>query len=377
MKNSIAWLPNATFYQIYPLGLCGAPAANDFTSQPVNRLERLFDWIPHIKEVGCNAVYLGPVFESDFHGYDTADYLLVDRRLGTNKSLQELVKQMHLNGIKVVLDTVFNHTGRNFFAFQDLKTHKEFSVYKDWFCKVEFGRDNSYCDGLSYEGWYDAFNLVRLSLNNPEVKRYLFYVIDYWIKEFNIDGLRLDVAEIMDKQFLHEMAVYARSLKPDIWLLGEVIMGDYNQWANQDMLDATTNYEAYKALYSSHNDRNYHELAYMLNRQFGETGVYKHLLLYNFADNHDTTRISSILDRPENINPVYTILYTMPGIPSVYYGSEWGLAGVKGEHEDDLLRPEITNIPDVSQSAIYNHIRQLSVIRHKYFALKYGNYRLH
>lgn len=278
MNNSY-WYVDALFYHIYPLGLCGAPAANDFVSVPVDRLTQLFDWIPHIRDLGCNAVYLGPVFESDFHGYDTADYCLVDRRLGTNALLRELVNELHRQGMKVILDTVFNHTGRNFAPFRDLQRKGKDSTYRDWFCGVDFDRKSVYSDDFYYEGWYDAYNLVRLNLVNPEVKHYLFSVVDYWLREFDIDGLRLDVAEIMDKDFLAALSVYCRQRKPGLWLMGEVIEGDYNCWANSSMLDSTTNYEAYKALYSSHNDQNYLELAHTLGRQSGAEGVYGHLYL--------------------------------------------------------------------------------------------------
>ena len=371
-----SWINDAVFYQIYPLGLCGAPPANDFVSNQVNRLEHLEQWIPHISALGCNALYLGPVFESDFHGYDTADYFVVDRRLGTNQTFKRLSEKLHQNGIKLVLDTVFNHTGRNFFAFKDLQIKRENSRYKDWFCGVDFSRDNSYGDGFAYDGWYDAYNLVKLNLTNPEVKQYLFDVVAFWMTEFSIDGLRLDVAEIMDKQFLAELAAVCRNLQPDIWLLGEVIDGNYNEWANAAMLDSTTNYDAYKGLYSSHNDGNYYEIAHTLDRQFGEHGIYKDVLLYNFADNHDTTRIFSILNDKAHLFPVYAVLFTMPGIPSVYYGSEWGIEGIKGIHDDTLLRPQVSVIPDLSLSPIFYYIKQLVYIRQQYYALRYGKYEL-
>ena len=208
MANQITWAHNAVFYHIYPLGCCGAPQANDFVSAPLSRLEQLTGWIPHIKDSGCNALYLGPVFESDFHGYDTADYYLVDRRLGVNQTLKDFSVALHEREIKLVPDAVFNHVGRHFTPFLELKANRESSSYKDWFCGVDFSNDNAYGDGFTYEGWYDAYNLVKLNLANPEVKQYLLDVVAYWMDEFNIDGLRLDVAEIMDKQFLSELAQF-------------------------------------------------------------------------------------------------------------------------------------------------------------------------
>jgi glycosidase len=374
MTRKERWAEDAIFYHIYPLGLCGAPLANDFQSVPVDRMDQLYDWIPHITGLGCNALYLGPVFESDFHGYDTADYFMVDRRLGTNRSLQNFINTLHQHGVKVVLDTVFNHVGRNFWAFQDLQLNKDRSAYKDWFA-VDFNRDNVYGDGFSYEGWYDAYNLVRLNLRNEEVKEYLFSVVAFWIKKFNIDGLRLDVAEIMDKQFLKELTAYCRKRHDSFWLLGEVITGNYNDWANEAMLDSTTNYEAYKGLYSCHNERNYHEIAYTLNKQSGYQGIYQHLYLYNFADNHDTSRAASILNDLDNLFPLYALLFTIPGIPSIYYGSEWGQQGVKGKHDDTALRPEIREITSISNSPLAQFIQTLARIRHSRPALRHGWYQ--
>ncbi len=375
MMESVSWAGDAVFYHIYPLGLCGAPLANDFTSAPVYRLAGLQEWVPYIKSLGCNALYLGPVFESDFHGYDTADYFRVDRRLGDNNTLRELSTTLRQHDIKLVLDTVFNHTGRNFWAFRDLQLHGEGSAYKDWFAGVDFSRQSPYGDNFAYEGWYDAYNLVRLNLSNPKVKEHLFAAVKFWMEEFCISGLRLDVAEIMDKQFLAELAAFCHAQRSDFWLMGEVINGDYNQWANPHMLDSTTNYEAYKGIYSSHNDKNYYEIAYTLNRQFGTEGIYKNLRLYNFADNHDTTRIASILHNPAHLLLVYTLLFAMPGIPAIYYGSEWGQQGIKGEHEDTALRPALTLTAEHASSAMGHYVRQLAALRHQSSALKQGTYR--
>jgi len=370
-----SWMSDAVFYHIYPLGLVGAPAANDFESEPMDRMAVLNDWIPHIKHLGCNALYLGPVFESDFHGYDTANYYLVDRRLGTNQTLRDLSHNLHIHGIKLVLDTVFNHVGRNFPPFKDLQLHGEASIYKDWFVDVDFTRQSTYGDSFYYEGWFDAYNLVKLNLRNPEVADYLFHVVAFWMDEFDIDGLRLDVAEIMDKDFLSALSVFCRNRKSEFWLMGEVIEGDYREWANDNMLDSTTNYEAYKGLYSSHNDKNYFEIAHSLNRQFGYEGVYQDLLLYNFADNHDTTRIASILNDVRGIYPLHAILFTMPGIPAVYYGSEWGIEAVKGAHDDTMLRPVVNAIPDLAALPLHNFVRQVIAIRHEQDILKKGAYR--
>jgi glycosidase len=373
-----SWAWDSIFYHIYPLGLGGAPAYNDFSSTPQPRLEQVHPWLGHIRELGCNALYLGPVFEASTHGYDTADYFNVDRRLGTNATLQQLIEKSHHLGIRVLLDGVFNHVGRDFWAFKDLQKHGRNSAYKDWFAGLDFNRISSYGDAFGYEGWHGHYNLVKLNLHHPDVRAHLFAAVKQWIEEFGIDGLRLDAADVMDFGFLRDLAAYCRRLRPDFWLVGEVIHGDYNRWANPDILDSTTNYECYKGLYSSHNDVNYFEIAYSFNREFGEHGIYKGLPLYAFADNHDVNRVASTLRNPAHLYPLYALLLTMPGVPSIYYGSEWGLGGTKQPGDDSPLRPALT-LADMNHHAphpsLLKAIQRFARIRHERHALRYGNYQ--
>ncbi|HEX6041361.1 alpha-amylase family glycosyl hydrolase [Longimicrobium sp.] len=372
------WAADAVFYHIYPLGLCGAPHRNDFQSPPEPRLAQLHDWIPHLRRLGINAVYLGPLFESTEHGYDTADYGLVDRRLGETSTLAGVVEAMHAAGIRVILDGVFHHVGRDFWAFRDLQAKGESSAYRDWFTGVDFGRRSPHGDPFAYEGWRGHYDLVKLNLHNPVVRAHLFGAVEAWTRTFGIDGLRLDVAEDIDPGFLRALAAFSRTLKPDFWLLGEAIHGDYRRLAGPEMLDSATNYEAYKGLYSSHNDRNYHEIAYTLNRQFGEGGIYRDLPMYAFVDNHDVNRIASTLREPTHLVPLHVLLFTMPGVPSVYYGSEWGIAGTKGQGSDWPLRPAL-RLPQAEQDAphpaLAELIARLTRIRHEVPALRRGRYR--
>ncbi len=321
------WSNDAFFYHIYPLGFCGAPFHNDFSSPPVPRLEKLYNWLDHIQELGANALYLGPVFESSAHGYDTVDYYWVDRRLGTNETLAALSREIHRRGMRLVLDGVFNHVGRDFWAFYDVRQKGADSAYCDWFSKLSFGGTSPQGDPFTYEGWNGHSSLVRLNQSNPAVRKHLFDAVAAWIRDFDIDGLRLDAADCLEKDFIIDLAAHCRSLRADFWMVGEVIHGDYRAWANPTMFDAVTNYECYKGLYSSHVDQNYFELAYALNRQFGPAGIYSGLPLYAFADNHDVDRVASSLRNPAHLYPLYTLLLTIPGVPSIYYGSEWGIEG--------------------------------------------------
>jgi cyclomaltodextrinase / maltogenic alpha-amylase / neopullulanase len=372
-----SWHEESVFYHIYPLGFCGAPERNNYHAPPKERLAKIYEWIPHMKELGINAVYLGPLFESESHGYDTVNYFEVDRRLGTNETLKQVIQHLHHHDIRVVLDGVFHHVSRDFFAFHDLRQHQQHSMFKEWFCGINFQHHSPFNDPFSYEGWNGHFNLVKLNVTNPWVEEHLFKAVRLWIEEFDIDGLRLDVADALDKHFMTRLASHTKALKPDFWLMGEVVHGDYTQWANPDMLHATTNYECYKGLYSSHNDRNYFEIAYSLNRLFHqEHGIYRHLYLYNFADNHDVNRVASTLRDQAHLYPLYLLLFTMPGLPSLYYGSEWGIEGEKSPQSDQPLRPELhlESMETHRHADLRVAIIRFSHLRHQSPALKHGTY---
>lgn len=329
------WYDESIIYQIYPLGFCGAPAENDGVT--VSRIEKVSEWIPHIKKIGCNTIYFSPVFESDKHGYDTRDYRKIDCRLGTNDDFKKVCKELHENGIKVILDGVFNHVGRGFWAFKDVLDKKWDSQYKDWF-HINFDGNSNYNDGFWYEGWEGHFELVKLNLYNPNVVSYLFECIDYWIDEFEIDGLRLDVAYCLSQDFLKQLRYHCDSKKHEFLLLGELLHGDYNMFVADDKLHSCTNYECYKGLYSSFNSENMFEITHSLIRQFGHEPwcLYTGKNLMCFVDNHDVTRIASMLTNKNHLPLIYGALFGMPGIPCVYYGSEWGAEGVKQNGDNDL-----------------------------------------
>ena len=366
----MAWYDSAVFYHIYPLGLCGCP--HDNNGETGAHFDKLNEWAEHAKRIGCNAIYIGPLFESGSHGYDTTDYRLVDRRLGTNDDFKQFVKNCHANDVKVIVDGVFNHTGRDFFAFQDIKQNRENSRYKDWYCNVNFWGNNEYNDGFSYDNWGGYNLLAKLNLWNPEVKNYHLETVKFWVDEFDIDGIRLDAADVLDFGFMKELRSFCNGLKPDFWLMGEVIHGDYSRWANNDMLHSVTNYELHKGLYSGHNDHNYFEIAHTIKRLNGIVGDKK---LYTFCDNHDVARIYSKLNNKAHMYNVAILVYTVPGIPSIYYGSEFGIPGNKENGSDWNLRPDL-NLADFNEKdelpALYitlGHLKQ------RFPELTYGDYR--
>ena len=333
------WYQNAVIYQIYPLGLCGAPLQNDGVQ--AHRLRRLLDWVEPIKELGATCVLFNPRFESDAHGYDTRDFNKVDVRLGTGEDLKAVCEALHAAGLKVMLDGVFNHVGRGFWAFRDVQEKKWDSPYKDWF-HLSFDGNTNYNDGFWYESWEGCNELVKLNLHNTAVREHLFDAIAGWVRDYDIDGLRLDVAYCLDQDFLAALRNFTNQLKPDFVLVGETLHGDYNRWMNDNACHSVTNYECYKGLYSSFNTGNMHEIAYSLNRQFGAEPwcLYTGKQLLSFVDNHDVTRIASILQDKQQLKPIYGLLFGMPGTPAVYYGSEWGLTGEKKDG-DPALRPAI------------------------------------
>ena len=333
------WYDGAVFYHIYPIGMTGAPRTNTFEAGE-HRLNKLLDWLPHIKAIGCDAIYIGPLFESVAHGYETADYKKLDSRLGDNNDLINFVKACHESGIKVIVDGVFNHVGREFFAFKDLKEYRENSAYRDWFKNIHFDWNNDYNDGLYYDSWDGHGTLVNLNHQNPAVREYFLDVARFWISEFDIDGIRLDAADVLDFTFMRELRSVTDSCKQDFWLLGEVIHGDYTRWANNEMLHSVTNYWLHKALYSGHNDHNYFEIAHTVKR-CTDMGMHIANAFYNFVDNHDVARIITKLNNKAHFFPVHVLLYTLPGKPSIYYGSEFAIEGEKKPYADEILRPEL------------------------------------
>ena len=374
----MAWYDEAVFYHIYPLGLSGAPAQNE-GGEVVHRLRDMESWIDHIKEIGCNALYSGPLFESSSHGYDTIDYKKLDRRLGDNEDLKHFVAACHEKDVHVIFDGVFNHTGRDFFAFQDLKANRENSRYRDWYCNVNFWGNNEYNDGFSYDNWGGYNLLVKLNQWNPEVKDYIYDVIRFWVSEFDVDGIRLDAADVLDFEFMKGLRRVANEVKPDFWLMGEVIHGEYNRWVNPDMLHSVTNYHLNKALWSGCNDHNFFEIAHTEKRLYDMGRCrYENLKLYNFADNHDVERIINKLNNKDAFSIVHILMYTLPGMPSIYYGSEFGIEGKKEKGSDASLRPclKLEDYRDaITENPFTALIAKLGKIRQESEVLSYGEYR--
>jgi glycosidase len=358
-------------YQIYPLGFCNAPKENDETT--VSRIKKVIEWTDYYLELGVDTILFNPIFESDKHGYDTRDYGKIDCRLGTNQDFKEVCSNLKSKNIRIILDGVFNHVGRGFWAFQDVLTNRQNSKYNNWFY-IDFDKNNGHNDGLYYEGWEGHYDLVKLNLQNEDVINHIFNNIENWIKDFDIDGLRLDVAYCLDKEFLKKLRIFCESIKPNFHILGEVLFGDYSELVNNDMLHSCTNYECFKGLFSSFNDMNLFEISYSLNRLFGidNSALYKGLNLLKFVDNHDVSRIATILKNKNHLPLVYGLMFGMPGIPCIYYGSEWGQEGDK-KISDYELRP---SFDEPIYNELTNWIKKLIKIHKDNKVLTFGDYNV-
>lgn len=375
---------NEIVYHIYPYGMCNCLRYNDFCSAVENNFEILEKELPNIKEKGFTAILIGPICESVFHGYDTVDYFSVDRRLGNDEMLKSFCRKAHDLNMKVFFDTVFNHSGRLFFAFLDIRINEEKSKYLNWY-NIDFSKKSEFNDNFDYEGWQGCKDLVKFNLENNEVREYLLSVLKYWIETFKIDGLRLDAAHLMSPAFLQEISSFAKARNPDFWLLGEAIHENYTSFLESTNIDSCTDYQLYEQFHKCFNENNFFILNYELERQFGNNGIYKNKPLYLFADNQDVNRVASNLIDPQYLVPLYIILFSLPGIPSVYYGSEYGIKGRRTPYCDDDIRipipPFISTIPDwaspnINPNLLEKTIEMLCKIRKSSKALIHGDFKI-
>ncbi len=367
------WFDESVFYQIYPLGFCGAERENDFGAVR-HRLGKIGAEIGRLKELGVTAVLFNPLFESERHGYDTVDFFTVDRRLGTNEEFKELVNKLHEAGIRVVLDGVFNHVGRKFGPFEEVRRMREGTDYRFWF-DINFFGNSRYNDGFGYADWEGHPELVKLRLENADVQNYLMDAVRFWIREFDIDGLRLDVSYLLPGWFM-ELVRRTVSVKKDFFLMGEVIhLQNFGQFLTPARLNSATDYECFRGMLSAFNSRNLFEIEHSMTRLFADLpwALFPRKNLFSFVDNHDVVRAATALKEKRNLLNLYTLLFTMPGIPCIYYGSEYAAEGDKSDL-DYKLRPCIDDIPR-AEGELYARIQKLAYIRTHSKALAYGSYR--
>jgi len=330
-----SWTQSVIWWQVYPLGFVGAEKSALPADSPVqHRLPQLLDWLDYLVELGCNGLALNPVFASGTHGYDIVDHFAIDARLGDDADIDALITACHQRGIRVLFDGVFNHVGREFPGFVDVLTHRRESSWAQWF-DIDWDADGH--DGFGYRTFEGHGGLVALDHDSPAVADYVVAVMEHWLRR-GIDGWRLDAAYAVPLDFWRRVTDRVREQFPDAWFVGEVIHGDFPDWVRLGGLDSVTQYELWKAIWSSLNDGNFFELDWTLRRHVEFCDDFVPL---TFLGNHDVTRIASQLTDTGLLPHALVLLFTVPGVPSIYYGDEQEFRGVKEDREggDDAIRP--------------------------------------
>ncbi len=337
-----SWTDSVIWWQVYPFGFVGAEQQALPPDSPVrHRLPMLLPWLDYLVELGCNGLALGPVFASETHGYDVTDHFRIDPRLGDDADIDELIEACHSRGIRVLFDGVFNHVGRAHAGFIDVQRRRQDSDHARWF-HIEW--DSPGHDGFGYRTFEGHGALVALNHDEPAVAHYVVDVMTHWLDR-GIDGWRLDAAYEVPLPFWRTVTTRVRERFPDVWFVGEVIHGDFPTWVLDGGLDSVTQYELWKSIWSSLNDGNFFELSWTLERHRDFCEVFSPL---TFVGNHDVTRIASKLTDPDTLPHALVLLFTLPGVPSIYYGDEQGFRGVKQDREggDDEVRPSFPATPE-------------------------------
>lgn len=330
------WVQHAIWWQVYPLGFVGAfpvPQSNEPPQPEEHRLRRLVDWLDHAIELGASGIALGPIFASRTHGYDTTDHYRIDPRLGDDADFDHLVAEAHRRGLRVLLDGVFNHVGEDFARYRQAAGADRDDTAARWFR----GHPGPFHTFEGHEG------LITLNHDNPEVVDYTVEVMAHWLGR-GADGWRLDAAYAVPQHFWAATLPRVRERHPDAWFVGELIHGDYAAVVEAATFDSATQYELWKATWSSLNDGNFFELDWALQRHNDFLSRFAPL---TFIGNHDVTRIASRLENPAHAAHALVLLLTIGGVPSVYAGDELGFRGVKEERfgGDDAVRPEFGSPP--------------------------------
>lgn len=326
-----AWVKHAIWWHIYPLGFVGAFPTQDPPGPRERRLGRIVDWLDHAVELGTSGIALGPIFASRTHGYDTTDHYRIDPRLGEDTDFDRLVEEVHKRELRVLLDGVFNHVGTDFERYRQAVDGDAGAAA--WFR----GRPGRF---HTFEGHRE---LITLNHASPVVADYVVDVMRHWLDR-GADGWRLDAAYAVPEAFWAQVLPRVRQDHPEAWFVAEVIHGDYVGFVEGSGVDSVTQYELWKAVWSSLNDGNFHELDWALQRH---NGFLSRFAPQTFVGNHDVTRIASRLDRSEHLAHALVLLFTTGGVPTVYAGDELGYRGVKEERVggDDAVRPEFGSPP--------------------------------
>lgn len=346
------WVNDTVWYQIFPDRFCnGTPEKNGedilpWRTGPVTNQERfggnlagIRKRLSYLKELGINGIYLNPIMEAESnHKYDTRDYTKIDPYFGDNEEFALLVKEAHELGIRIMVDAVFNHCGRRFAQWLDVEEKGEKSEFADWFMIQDWNALKKQGDTRDGRFYSFAFNeyMPKLNTNNEDVIRYFSDICESWIRDFDIDGIRFDVGNEVSHRFLKRVRERVKSLKPDIYLLGE-IWHDASQWLMGDEYDSVMNYPLMSGIHDFFLDKEStkEDFEYMVNRCYTMYMQQCNNVLFNLLDSHDTERL---MNRLKNLNVFYqqlAVLFTMPGSPCIYYGTE---IAMEGGHDPDCRR---------------------------------------
>ena len=366
-----SWVRHAVWWHIYPLGFAGAPKqALPAGAEPERGLQKLIPWLDYALELGASGIALGPVFASETHGYDTTDYFSIDPRLGSDADFDDFIREAHARGLRVLLDGVFNHTGRSFQPFKDALAQGPSGPTAPWF-KINWPGQGTVTGAGAAEPDYADFeghhHLVALNHDEPQVASFVSDVMKHWLGR-GADGWRLDAAYAVPSGFWASVLAAVRPDYPEAYFVGEYIHGDYPAEVTAGTLDSATQYELWKAAWSSLNDTNFYELASALERHNSFLDAFVPL---TFVGNHDVTRIASQLKDPQLLPHALVVLFTVGGTPSVYYGDEQAYRGVKEDREggDDDVRPSFpessTDLSPLGQD-VYRLHQQLIGVRRRH-----------
>ncbi len=339
-----AWVTDAVFYQIFPDRFFNGDDSNDPPNVvPWGTKPDLFNFmggdlagihqkLDYLQDLGVNAIYLNPIFlSSSSHRYNTFDYFTIDPKLGTLADFSSFLQSAHQRGMHVILDGVFNHCGRGFFAFVDVLENGDISPYRDWFHIRKFPL-RAYTAGRArnFAAWWGFKSLPKFNTQNPQVRAYLFRVAQYWLEQ-GIDGWRLDVpSEIDDDGFWAEFEYHVRAVQPEAYLVGEIWDGD-PRWVSPGHFDGLMHYPLreviLEALTKKISASDFVARLDGIQRRYPEQ---RNQAMYTLLGSHDTERIFTILEgNSEKVRSAFMLQFALPGVPSIYYGDEIGLEGFR------------------------------------------------
>ena len=384
------WVNETIWYQIFPERFCNGDKSNDpegvrpWKSEKITDhrayyggdLQGIIDKVPYLRDLGITGLYLTPIFEANSnHKYNTKDYRKVDPAFGTNETLRQLVDICHGAGIRVMLDGVFNHTGTDIPMWQDVMEKGQDSECADWYMINEWPvtLGHSTKDGRFYSFAFSD-QMPKLDTNHPAVQQYLLDIVQFWMEEFDIDGLRLDVGNEISHRFLKQLRYMTKAKKPDFYFLGE-IWHDSMDWLRGDEYDAVMNYPLSTAInnFWVFDDWKKEEFEYAINKSFTTYMQQANDVLFNLLDSHDTDRLMHRLGNDLDVfYQQLAVLYAMPGSPCVFYGTE---IAMEGAHDPDCRRC----MPwDEIEAGLYderiNELRQLIALRKQHPAFRSRNF---